>query len=77
MENDRSPQEPTVVVHDTDWNEDDDATLLLPVNGKFPAKNWYATNSINVHFSKGSNREGRLSRLDYFLMMYPLDKLKQ
>jgi hypothetical protein len=53
-----APQGPTpaVVVHDTAWYDDEDATKL-PINGQFSKKNWYVTHSINVHFGEGSETE--------------------
>jgi hypothetical protein len=62
VEND-APQGPTpaVVVHDTAWYDDKDATKLPIKNGQFSKKNWYDTNSINVHFGEGSDTERQLS----------------
>jgi hypothetical protein len=66
---------PAVVVYDTAWYVDDDATMMIPINGAFPKNNWYVTNSINVPFGVGSDQEGHLSCLDYFLMMYLREKI--
>jgi hypothetical protein len=47
---------PAVVVHDTPWYDDDQATKL-PIKWSFPFKNWHATNAMSVHFGVGSDTE--------------------
>jgi hypothetical protein len=59
---------------EVDWKEDDDATMAM-VNGPYTAKSWSIRDALGQVYSDGSDRSYHLSRLEYFFLMYPPDRL--
>ena len=65
---------PTVSCHGTDWYDDDERTMG-DINGTVPLRMWAARNVIGEDVSLMSDTQRRLSRLDYFLLMFPPQQL--
>lgn len=61
---------PTVVVHDQRWYKDD-AAAKRDVNGPVPSREWGIRTMVGDVLTKGSQNDGRMSRLDFFLLMFP------
>ena len=65
------PQQlPAVVAHGLQWWDDPMATKI-PIGGAYSNTEWHLRDSIGNVFRKGSNRHNRMTKLEYFLLMFP------
>ncbi|KAG7343000.1 transposase IS4 [Nitzschia inconspicua] len=63
------------ICHGTEWRESDPDTLL-EVNGPVPHRSWSVRTTIaGETIGPGDDIQQRLSRLDYFLLMFPPSQL--
>ncbi|KAG7352288.1 transposase IS4 [Nitzschia inconspicua] len=63
------------ICHGTEWRESDPDTLL-EVNGPVPHRSWSVRTTIaGETIRPGDDIQQRLSRLDYFLLMFPPSQL--
>ena len=66
---------PVATKHGTDWFKDD-AALKIPFNDReCKEKNWSIEDNLQNTHGPGSDVYRRLSRLDYFLLMFPPKQL--
>ena len=64
--------DPTVVTdHDMNWLEDDIAVNLPFNNREFRQNPWVNTDPLGQEHGQASDVQRQLSRLDYFLLMFP------
>ena len=74
----RSPRRrgppPTVTVHDTDWFENQ-RDVQYSVGGLVMERDFAIRTPVGDTLSHGTERNGRQSRLDYFLLMFPPEEL--
>ena len=62
-----------IKVHETEWTTD--ADFDMDTNGSRLTIPWVIKDGFRNHHSEGGDAGGQLSRLDYFLMMFPPDAL--
>jgi hypothetical protein len=65
---------PTFVAHDTEWFSDDIATQY-PINGITQPRQWGLKTPIGDILTSGCDVRRTLSRLDYYLLMFPPNAL--
>ena len=61
-------------VHNTEWTTE--AEFDMETNGSRPTIPWVIKDGFCNHHTEGGDTGGQLSRLDYFLMMFPPDALR-
>ena len=61
-------------VHNTEWTTE--AEFDMETNGSRPTIPWVIKDGFRNHHTEGGDTGGQLSRLDYFLMMFPPDALR-
>ena len=71
----QQPQ-PTVIVHEQQWWDDNLATKI-PIRGPHSNVQWHLRDAIGNVYRKSSDRMRRLSKLDYFLLMFPPSQLDE
>ena len=64
----------TFKIYETEWTTDTD--FDLDTNGSCPTIPWCIKDGFHNHHTEGSNTGTQLSRLDYFLMMFPPESLR-
>ena len=69
------PAPPVTTVHGTEWFGDDTAVLQTLNARPCPPTTWTAKDSMGQRHEPGSDKHRRLSRLDYFMMMFPPKQL--
>jgi hypothetical protein len=68
------PHQPTTTAHDTEWFEDPIASYM-PIGGNVPQREWSICTVIGESLRSGSDSRKALSRLEYFLLMFPPNQL--
>jgi hypothetical protein len=65
---------PCTIAHETAWYEDAEACLMT-MNGSVAYRDWTIRTVIGHSLGPGSDSGKSMSRLDYFLLMFPPDQL--
>ncbi len=65
---------PTTTAHDTAWYEDQEA-CLMSMSGNVAYREWSIRTVVGHSLGPGSDARKSMSRLDYFLLMFPPDQL--
>jgi hypothetical protein len=67
-------RQPTTIAHETAWYEDPEA-CLMSMNGNVAFREWTIRTVIGHSLGPGSDSRKSMSRLEYFLLMFPPDQL--
>lgn len=69
-----SNNSPAYIAHETEWWVDDNS-LMLPVRGNVPPRDWSIRTVLGNQLGPGTDVRREMSRLDYFLLMFPPTEL--
>mmetsp|Transcript_33176 Transcript_33176/g.50056 ORF Transcript_33176/g.50056 Transcript_33176/m.50056 type:complete len:110 (+) Transcript_33176:86-415(+) len=71
-----STRRPVQRSHGREWYDNNAALRGGSINGPIPTRDWYVEDSVGERYSHSSvEKEKCMSRLDFFLLMFPPDHL--